>query len=276
MIVKNTDSCYVKFLVPRNKYATENDYLEEHFRLAQECADKITATFKKPIELEFEKIMYPFFLYKKKRYAYNEWVRDKTVKIVSEGISSKGIELVRRDFCEYVKETGQSILDSLMYEKDQELAKQIAVRAVGDLLEDRVPVKKLIISKSLNDVYKVDGCNVAWDDPRVKHPHVHLAQRIKLVDPMNHPKPPDRVPYIFINNPKKSALQYEKVEHPDYMKSTQKVDALYYFEHQLKNCIDGLLEVVLDDPEQLYKQQVIARTNKDNGNKDIRSFFAKK
>ena len=276
MIVKNTDSCYVKFLVPRNKYATENDYLEEHFRLAQECADKITATFKKPIELEFEKIMYPFFLYKKKRYAYNEWVRDKTGKIVSEGISSKGIELVRRDFCEYVKETGQSILDSLMYEKDQELAKQIAVRAVGDLLEDRVPVKKLIISKSLNDVYKVDGCDVPWDDPRIKHPHVHLAQRIKLVDPMNHPKPPDRVPYIFINNPKKSALQYEKVEHPDYMKSTQKVDALYYFEHQLKNCIDGLLEVVLDDPEQLYKQQVIARTNKDNGNKDIRSFFAKK
>lgn len=282
MIVKNTDSCYVKFLVPRNKYATENDYLEEHFRLAQECADKITATFKKPIELEFEKIMYPFFLYKKKRYAYNEWVRDKTGKIVSEGISSKGIELVRRDFCEYVKETGQSILDSLMYNKDQELAKQIAVQAVRDLLEDRVPMKKLIISKSLNDVYKVDGCEVAWDDPRVKHPHVHLAQRIKLVDPMNHPKPPDRVPYIFINNTNRSALQYEKVEHPDYMKSTQKIDALYYFEHQLKNCIDGLLEVVLNDPEQLYKDQVAKRSKIDakmyvlDGNKDIRNFFITK
>ena len=76
MIVKNTDSCYVKFFVPRDKYATENDYLEEHFRLAQECADKITATFKKPIELEFEKIMYPFFLYKKKRYARKKNKKD--------------------------------------------------------------------------------------------------------------------------------------------------------------------------------------------------------
>ena len=250
--------------------------------MAQECADKITATFKKPIELEFEKIMYPFFLYKKKRYAYNEWVRDKTGKIVSEGVSCKGIELVRRDFCEYVKETGQSILDSLMYNKDQELAKQIAVRAVTDLLEDRVPMKKLIISKSLNDKYKVDGRDVSWDDPRIKHPHVHLAQRIKLVDPMNHPKPPDRVPYIFINNTNRSALQYEKVEHPDYIKSTQKIDALYYFEHQLKNCIDGLLEVVLNDPEQLYKDQVAKRSKIDakmyvlDGNKDIRNFFITK
>ena len=282
MIVKNTDSCYVKFFVPRNKYATENDYLEEHFRLAQECADKITATFKKPIELEFEKIMYPFFLYKKKRYAYNEWVRDKTGKIVSEGVSCKGIQLVRRDFCDYVKETGQSILDSLMFNKDQELAKQIAVQAVRDLLEDRVPMKKLIISKSLNDKYKVDGSDVSWDDPRIKHPHVYLAQRIKLVDPMNHPKPPDRVPYIFINNTNRSALQYEKVEHPDYIKSTQKIDALYYFEHQLKNCIDGLLEVVLDDPEQLYKDQVAKRSKIDakmyvlDGNKDIRNFFMTK
>ncbi len=276
MIVKNTDSCYVKFLVPRNKYETENDYLEEHFRLAQECADKITETFKKPIELEFEKIMYPFFLYKKKRYAYNEWVRDKNGKIVNEGISSKGIELVRRDFCEYVKETGQSILDGLMYNKDKELAKKIATKAVSDLLEDRVPMEKLIISKSLNDVYKVEGCDVSWDDPRIKHPHVHLAQKIKLLDPMNHPKPPDRVPYIFIKNPKKIALQYEKVEHPDYIKSNQKVDSLYYFEHQLKNCIDGLLEVVMENPEELYKEEVTSRLNRDLGNKDIRSFFHKK
>lgn len=278
----DTDSCYVKFFVARSKYETENDYLEEHFRLAQECANKITASFKKPIELEFEKIMYPFFLYKKKRYAYNEWVRDKTGKIVSEGISSKGIELVRRDFCEYVKDTGQSILDALMYDKDKELAKSIASKAVSDLLEDRVPIKKLIISKSLNDVYKVDGCEVPWDDPRVIHPHVHLAQRIKLVDPMNHPKPPDRVPYVFMCNKNKHSLQYEKVEHPDYIQSTQKIDALYYFEHQLKNCIDGLLEVIIDDTEQLYKDQVAKRTKIDaklyvlEGNRDIRNFFTKK
>lgn len=282
-IVKNTDSCYVKFIVPRDKFATEEEYLEEHFRLAQECADAITSSFRKPIELEFEKIMYPFFLYKKKRYAYLEWVRGKGNTIVCEGISSKGIELVRRDFCEYVKDVGTEILNALMYGRNMEKAKELAKDGVRKLLVGEVPVGKLVISKSLNDQYKVDGQTVSWDDPGVKHPHVQLAQRIKKVDPMNHPKPPDRVPYIFIMNPDRNALQYEKVEHPDYLQSNQMVDVLYYFNHQLKNCVDNILEVVIDNPEEIYKKDLQKRIKDDEawyckkaGFQDIRNFFSKR
>jgi DNA polymerase elongation subunit (family B) len=282
-VVKNTDSCYVKFIVSRELFKTEEEYLEEHFRLAQECADAITASFKKPIELEFEKVMYPFFLYKKKRYAYLEWVRGKGNAIVCEGISSKGIELVRRDFCEYVKDTGEEILNALMYGRDMERAKELARVGVRNLLEDKVPIKKLVISKSLNDQYKVDGRTVGWDDPDVKHPHVQLAQRIKKVDPMNHPKPPDRVPYVFMMNADRNALQYEKVEHPDYVTESQVVDVLYYFNHQLKNCVDNILEVVIDNPEDIYAKDVKKRLQKDEawyakkaGFQDIRNFFGKK
>lgn len=271
----DTDSCYVKFLVQKDKFADDNEYMEEIFRLSEECAKTITETFKKPIELEFEKVMYPFFLYQKKRYSYLEWVRGKDNKIVCEGLEYKGIEIVRRDFCQFVKETGIGILNTLMYDRDVDKAKEFAKSSVLDLLTDKVSLDKLVVSKSLNKTYKVDGIDMNWDDPRVKHPHVQVAQRIKQVDPMNCPKPPERVPYIFIKTKNPKALQYEKVEHPDYLGKTQKVDSLYYFEHQLQNSIDSLFDVVMEDPGEIYKKEVEERNRKDRGLRDIRTFFNK-
>ena len=36
--------------------------MKEQFRVATECAERISETFIKPIELEMEKVMYPFLL----------------------------------------------------------------------------------------------------------------------------------------------------------------------------------------------------------------------
>ena len=66
VIYGDTDSIYVKFNTPY----TGKKHFDECFRIAQECSDRITENlFKKPMELEFEKMMYPFYLFTKKRYA---------------------------------------------------------------------------------------------------------------------------------------------------------------------------------------------------------------
>eukprot|EP00975_Prorocentrum_lima_P024158 5082829-Prorocentrum_lima.AAC.1 len=64
-----------------------------------------------------------------------------------------------------------------------------ARKAVDDLLADpmRVPIEKLILSKSLHDEYKSDTL-----------PHVKLAEKLRQRDPMNAPKAGDRVPYVFV------------------------------------------------------------------------------
>jgi hypothetical protein len=78
ILLKNTDSCMIKFNVPIDEYKEEsgsfrmNDYMKKHFELAKGNADKITKVFKDPIKLEFEKVMYPYFLLEKKRYIYIE------------------------------------------------------------------------------------------------------------------------------------------------------------------------------------------------------------
>ena len=252
IILKNTDSCYVKFNVDKKKFPDDNThaYMNEHFRLAKECAEVITKTFKPPIELEFEKVMYPFLLAKKKRYAYLEW----TTPEKADKIDYKGIQLARRDNCKYIREISMGLLDSLLYKKNVAMAKQFAMDGVRDLLENRIPIEKLIISKGLNKYYKVNGNRVIWYDAEVPSPHVRLAQRLRTLDPMGHPKPPDRVPYVFVKCQRPNVLQFERVEHPDYLGEKQ-IDSLYYLDRQLISPITDIMELVMDNPAELYELQ---------------------
>ena len=69
VVYGDTDSVYIKF----KSDLKGQEHMNYVFKVAPECADRISATFKKPIELEFEKVMYPFILYSKKRYASLFW-----------------------------------------------------------------------------------------------------------------------------------------------------------------------------------------------------------
>ena len=60
VIYGDTDSVMIKF-------GTED--LGESMRLGQEAAEKVSASFLKPIKLEFEKCYHPYLLMNKKRYA---------------------------------------------------------------------------------------------------------------------------------------------------------------------------------------------------------------
>lgn len=271
LILKNTDSCYVMFQVDRNKYPEDesHSFMKEHFRLAEECAEHITRTFKPPIELEFEKVMYPFLLAKKKRYAYLEWTNPNK----HNDIEYKGIQLARRDNCKYIREVSLSLLENLLYDKDIEKAKQTAIDGVQNLLDGNLPLDKLIISKGLNKYYKVNGMDTIWYDAMVSLPHVRLAQQLRELDPMGHPKPPDRVPYVFIVNNNKKALQYERVAHPDYLYNN-KIDYLYYLDKQLTSPMEDILSLVMDEPSEVYMYLRQMYENKKNGyGKGITDYF---
>lgn len=57
------------------------------FSLGAEAAELVSAKFKKPIKLEFEKVYFPYLLINKKRYAGLYWTRpDKYDKMDTKGI----------------------------------------------------------------------------------------------------------------------------------------------------------------------------------------------
>lgn len=279
LIVKNTDSCYVKFPINRDDYKTEKEFMSEQFHMAEECAEYCSKQFKRPIELEFEKYMYPFALFTKKRYAYQEWTSpDKP----NEGINYKGIQVVRRDTCKYVKEEMAKVFKIMMSAKNSEDAKNTSLEtiknSVENLLNDKIDEKNLVLSKQLKSKYIVRKNNKSvehnWKDPKIQQPHVRLAQQIMLKDPANHPKPPDRVPYLF-EQKEGAVLQCDKVIHPnDFIKGKNKIDSLYYFERQFKKPIDMIFSLMMEDTGSIYRDLIVKKINKINKQSEITNFIS--
>jgi len=109
------------------------------------------------MELEYEKTYAFFILFSKKRYG-GKMCEFNPYKFKDD---NKGTANKRRDFCSFVKEIYGKILNALFnFDKTdkQEMiadAMRIAKLAIEDLLNNRVPVEKLIVSKSLNNEYKL-------------------------------------------------------------------------------------------------------------------------
>lgn len=155
IIVSNTDSIYTKFTLPGQSEMDHETLMKEQFRVATECAERISETFIKPIELEMEKVMYPFLLFSKKRYACLYYEIPEKPK----GIDCKGIQVVRRDNCPLVKDVCNPVLDKIMYDKDIPGAEKIASDGVKRLLENKVPIEKLVLSKTLKKGYRCSVCH---------------------------------------------------------------------------------------------------------------------
>jgi DNA polymerase delta subunit 1 len=282
ILVKNTDSCYVKFPINKTEFPTEQEFMKEQFKVAKKCAKFCSDSFKPPMELEFEKYMYPLALFAKKRYAYKEWTNP---EYADSELHYKGLQLVRRDTCKYVKEELGNIFKIIMNAESKENAYKESLdytkNSIQNLLNGNIDFNKLVLSKQLKSSYKVRKnketieCN--WRNKDIQQPHVRLAQKIAEKDPVNHPKPPDRVPYLFIEN-KKALLQCDKVIHPSDFSSKNKIDSLYYFDHQYKKPVDMIFELMTnrEDAEAVYSTMVMHKINEINGQSEITSFFGPK
>lgn len=242
IIVKNTDSIYTKFIIEKELDDTER--LNEVARISEECSREITKIFKPPIELEFEKIMFPLILVTKKRYAYLGWESNGT-EMVNKGIDIKGLQLIKREFCPFVKEIGMEILNRV-FDRDPKGAEEVARNMISELIFGKVPIDKLIMTKRLNNSYKDKNKN---GKELRKPPHWYLAQKIKKRDPMNAPKGGDRVSFVFIHNDDKHALQEERIEDPEYVKQHNiQIDTLYYLNRQVIKSLYTLFSCfIIDD-----------------------------
>lgn len=243
LIVKNTDSIYTKFTIPGQQDLPKIEMMKEIFKVSNECAERITKTFKPPIELEMEKVMFPCLLFSKKRYVNLYWEQPEKPK----EIDAKGIQLVRRDNCPLVKKISNPVLEKIMYEQDIEGAQRLVRKYIKDLLENKISIDDLVISKSLKSVYNDTN---KLGNKISKPAHWHLAQKIKERDPMTAPRAGDRVPYIFIENNDKNALQKDRVEDPEYAKEHNiKPDVIYYLEKQIESPLVTLFSVLVKDPK---------------------------
>ncbi|KAF8573753.1 hypothetical protein K439DRAFT_1399532 [Ramaria rubella] len=223
VIYGDTDSVMVKF-------GTDN--LEEAMRLGGEAASLVTTRFIKPIKLEFEKVYFPYLLINKKRYAGLYWTRpDKYDKM-----DSKGIETVRRDNCRLVQTVIETCLHKMLIDRDVKAAEEFTKRTISDLLQNKVDMSQLVITKAL-----------AKADYTAKQPHVELAERMKQRDAGSAPALGDRVAYVIIKGIK-GAAAYEKSEDPIYvLENNIPIDTKYYLDNQLSKPLMRIFEPILGE-----------------------------
>lgn len=249
LIVHNTDSIYVKFNTPENEMKNllpKEDIIKASLKVGYACAQELSATFPKPMELELEKTYFPFFISAKKRYIGDAWEPKNPSdpdSIPSEpDRDAKGIVLKRRDNCPLVKKIYGGMIRILMEEHDREKSVDFINDYLNDLLNSKVPIEDLIISKTLGSDYKNPESQAHWV----------LTQRIKERAPGSEAKSNDRVPYVFIHNniSTKKKLQADRVEDPKWVQSHPdiKIDYGYYIDKQIKKpCLDVLRFVI--DPK---------------------------
>ena len=230
MIVKNTDSVMVEFDVQGRKGQEAIDY---SWQLGEQAAEQCTKLFKAPNDLELEKVYCPYFLYSKKRYAAKMYEKNKKGDIAFKKIDVKGLQVVRRDSCAYVRETLKKLLEMILESDDPRPPVDFVKEACKQLKSGDVPMEKLLLSKQLASNYKS------------RMPHVEVRDKIRKRAPGSEPQQGDRVPFVIIQAPKKAKM-FEKAEDPGYVKENNiPIDYEYYFMHQLKNPVCDLLEPLI-------------------------------
>ncbi|KAJ5122357.1 uncharacterized protein N7443_002460 [Penicillium atrosanguineum] len=223
VIYGDTDSVMVKFGV------TE---LADAMKLGEEAADLVSSKFIKPIKLEFEKVYFPYLLINKKRYAGLYWTN--TTK--HDKMDTKGIETVRRDNCLLVQNVIETVLNKILIERDVDGAQDYVKSTISDLLQNKVDMSKLVITKALSQ-----------KEYAGKQAHVELAKRMTKRDAGSAPALGDRVAYVMIKGAANSK-GYERAEDPIYvLENNIPIDTKYYLDNQLANPLGRIFEPMLGE-----------------------------
>jgi DNA polymerase delta subunit 1 len=254
----DTDSVMVEFDVGDR---TGEEAVKYSWEIGERAAEECSALFKKPNNLELEKVYWPYFLYSKKRYAAKLWTKGKDDQMHMDYIDIKGLQVVRRDNTPHVREVCKELLDVVLTSNDTGPPKELAQKRANELLGGQVPNDKLILSQSLADSYKVGGNSVSITSPQssqINQAHVQVVNKMRERKPGSEPQSGDRVPYLLVNTGNPRAKAFEKSEDPKYVEENNiPVDYHYYFVNKFLNPVCDLLDPLYDNTKQEIFGEII-------------------
>jgi len=237
--------------------------LEATIEIAQDVAALCTRYLKPPMELTYEKTLMPFILLSKKRYVGMLYETDPN----KGKLKFMGLSLKRRDSCDYLKDVYGGILKILMDTKRTnsiDASIEYLNQCLNELIEGKVPMDKLMITKALRSDYK-NPATIA---------HKVLADRIAKRDPGNKPKPGDRMKFVHFvcaeTKDGKKPLQGEKIETPEFIiQNNLQIDYNHYITNQLMKPLQQLFGLALVNiwEKQNNKREIMTY------NKDIQQLF---
>jgi len=213
VIYGDTDSIFIKF-------PTKD--LAKSIELGIKAGKRITEQCRRPYKIAYEKTLFPFILFCRKRYVGMKYEEDPNPKKAKRMMM--GIALKRRDSAPISKDVYGGALDILMGGGTVAQAREFVNKMLKDMIDNKIPLDKYIMTKALSDNYKVEM------------PHRMLADRMEARDPGTAPKVGDRVRYVFVKERSGNAKQGDRIEHVDYVRSHGLVpDVTFYITNQVQS-----------------------------------------
>lgn len=236
VIYGDTDSIFCKFPLKDSEgnIVQGKDALPYAIDIGKKVEKEIAKIMPKPQKLNYEKSLYPFILFSKKRYVGNLYEFD----VNKYKQKSMGIVLKRRDNAQIVKKIYGGVIDIILQKQDLGASIEFLKDELSDLVEGKAPITDLVITKNLRASYK---------DPS-KIAHKVLADRIGARDPGNRPVVNERIPYVYIKTNSTSGLQGDKIENPEFIVENKLVpDYLHYITNQIMKPLLQLYALCLDE-----------------------------
>jgi DNA polymerase I len=181
------------------------------------------------LDLKFEKTYKSFLILSKKRYA--GWAFEKENGKWVSRMDMKGIETVRRDWCQLVSSTTFDVLNIILKEKDISKASKYVRKVIDDLAKGKIDLDELKITKGITKALSsYDGIQ----------PHVELAKKMMKRD-KSKSLVGQRLEYVIIRG---NQLLSKRAEDPDFVKQNNlKIDSRYYIYNQLLPPLERIFEV---------------------------------
>jgi DNA polymerase delta subunit 1 len=257
VVYGDSDSVFVKFI-------GVNDVIraETYGKKIEKVINSIEqgGLFELPMYLEFEKIYYPFFLLKKKKYIGLKYDIGNSVG----KIDYKGVEIARRDWSIICTETQKQFIKMLVIENKKTEAIEYVKKRVVDLVEGNIPNNAFVLSK------KISKFNY-----KIAQPHMNVLKMLEKVDPLTAPKLGDRIEYFIGQNEfKKIALKAYPLSYFDKVP----IDRDYYLQKQLKGPLIRLLEPILgkEDSLEIFSHKKSKKTKNEETSLAMKRLFKTK
>ena len=233
VIYGDTDSIFVRCDFNSKENISINNQLNILQNIGKKIANDITLNLPKPMELEFEAISKRILLITKKRYAH--WIFENKNNIWKESIKVKGMETIRRDWCDLTSLSLRYVLEFILKDGDVNKAINYIYKVIQNLKnfnlnKNKKDIEKLIITKN----YSKDITFY-----KNKQPHVTVVEKIQKrngdIIPLG-----TRIPYVII---KGKGLFVDRAEDPSYIiEKNLPIDIDYYLNKQLLPPIKRILE----------------------------------
>jgi DNA polymerase I len=207
--------------------------LEDAELVGNKIAVMVSASLPDPMELEFESIAKRGLLLAKKRYAL--WMFERSGDGWKESIKVKGMETVRRDWCELTSKTLNRVLELVLKEGKVEAA-VAHVREVVDRVRN-IDVRKdkdIIDDLTMTRMFSKNASRY-----KNKQPHLTVVEKIEERTG-SPPAVGERIPFVIIAG---KDLFVNRAEDPEYVREHNiPIDVDYYIKKQVLPPVQRILD----------------------------------